>query len=125
MATDIRILILEDNPNDAELMQFELKRAGLSFSSEVVETREAYENALTTFKPDIILSDNSLPSFDAITAFEIKQNKSPNTPFIIVSGTKDENADELIKNGIDAFTLKDEIFTLAPVITQTLKRAEG
>ena len=81
---NIKILILEDDLTDADLLDRELMRSGMCFISEVVNNREGYMNALKNFNPDIILSDYSLPAFDAVTAFRIKQNKSPNIPFIIV-----------------------------------------
>ena len=125
MSDKIKILILEDNQNDAELIQRELKKSGLSFSSEIVQTRETYENALDRFKPDIILSDYSLPSFDGVSAFHIKQKKYSDIPFIIVSGTLgEEKAVELIKNGVTDYALKDKLFTLAPKITRALKDAD-
>ena len=108
----IKILILEDNQNDAELLVRELKKSGLDFSFEHIQTRDAFEYALVNFKPDIILSDYSLPSFDGITAFYIKQKKSPDIPFIIVSGTiGEENAVELIKHGVTDYVLKDKLFS--------------
>ncbi len=67
--TNPKILILEDDQTDADLLLRELKRSGLTFTSEVVQTREAYEYALQNFNPDIILSDYALPSFDAVTRF--------------------------------------------------------
>lgn len=122
MSNKIKILILEDNQNDAELLQRELKKSGLSFSSEIVQTRETFENALDRFKPDIILSDYSLPSFDGVSAFHIKQKKYSDIPFIIVSGTLgEEKAVELIKNGVTDYTLKNKLFSLAPKITRALK----
>ncbi|HEY5371940.1 MAG TPA: response regulator, partial [Hanamia sp.] len=86
MIPKLRILILEDNQNDADLLNRELNKSGLSFTSETVQTREKFEHALEHFAPDLIISDYSLPSFDAVTAFDIKQNKCPHIPFIIVSG---------------------------------------
>ena len=125
MSDKIKILILEDNQNDAELMQRELKKSGLSFSSEIVQTRETYENALDRFKPDIILSDYSLPSFDGVAAFHIKQKKYSDIPFIIVSGTiGEQNAVELIKNGVTDYVLKDKLFALTTKITRALKEEE-
>lgn len=67
MNDKIKILILEDNQSDDVFLQHALKKSGLGFSSEIVQTREAFENALDSFKPDIILSDYSLPSFDGVT----------------------------------------------------------
>ena len=125
MATNLKILILEDNQSDADLIDRELKKSGFSFTSEIVQTREEYENALQNFNPDIILSDYSLPAFDAVSAFHIKQNECPHIPFIIVSGViGEENAVELIKNGITDYTLKDKLFTLSPKINRALKDAE-
>ena len=122
----IKILILEDNQNDAELLVRELKKSGLDFSFEHIQTRDAFEYALVNFKPDIILSDYSLPSFDGITAFYIKQKKSPDIPFIIVSGTiGEENAVELIKHGVTDYVLKDKLFSLPQKIIRALKDAKA
>lgn len=124
MSDKIKILILEDNLNDAELIQRELKKSEFSFSSEIVQTQHEFITALDNFKPDIILSDYSLPSFDGVTAFHIKQKKYPDTPFIIVSGTiGEENAVELIKKGVTDYALKNKLFSLAPKITRALKDA--
>jgi len=125
MASKLRILILEDNLNDADLLNRELKKSGLSFTSEIVQTRKEYEFALQHFNPDLILSDYSLPSFDAVTAFRIKQNKFPLIPFIIVSGIiGEENAVELIKNGVTDYTPKDKLFSLSSKINRALKDSE-
>ncbi len=125
MTSNLKILVLEDNQNDADLLHRELKKSGLSFTSKIVQAREEYEIALEKFGPDIILSDYSLPAFDAVTAFRIKQYKSPYIPFIIVSGIiGDENAVELIKNGVTDYTPKDKLFTLSQKISRALKDAE-
>lgn len=60
----IRILLLEDSPDDAELVQYELKQAGLHFTATVVETEEDYKDSLSEFAPDLILSDYDLPTYD-------------------------------------------------------------
>jgi PAS domain S-box-containing protein len=125
MTSNLKILILEDNESDADLLLRELKKSGLAFTSEIVQTRETYENALQHFNPDIILSDFSLPAFDAVTAFHIKQNKLPHIPFIIVSGIiGEENAVELIKLGVTDYAPKDKLFTIGPKITRALKESE-
>ena len=125
MKANLKILILEDNQSDADLLHRELKRSGMNFISEIVQTREEFENALQNFSPDIILSDYSLPSFDADTAFHIKQIRSPHIPFIIVSGIiGEEKAVELIKNGVTDFTPKDKLFTLSQKIIRALKESE-
>ncbi len=125
MSAAIKILVLEDNPNDADLLDRELKKSGLNFISEIVKTQEEFENVLESFIPDIILSDYSLPAFDAATAFRIKQNKNPDIPFIIVSGIiGDENAVELIKEGVTDYAPKNKLFTLSQKISRALKEAE-
>jgi len=122
----LKILILEDNQSDADLLQLELKKSGLIFTSEIVQARQEFEYALQNFNPDIILSDYSLPAFDAVTAFHIKQKISPLIPFIIVSGViGEENAVELIKNGVTDYTPKDKLFTLSTKISRALKDAEA
>ncbi len=125
MVSNLRILIVEDNQNDADLLLRELKKSGLSFTSQIVQVREEYENALEIFAPDIIISDYSLPAFDAVSAFRIKQINYPNTPFIIVSGIiGEENAVELIKNGVTDYAPKDKLFTLSQKISRALKDSE-
>lgn len=124
MNDNLKILILEDNQYDADLLQRELKKSGFRFISEIVQTRESYESALNSFKPDIILSDYSLPSFDGLTAFHIKQKKSPDIPFIIVSGTiGEENAVELLKQGATDYVFKD-LSRLGLAIRRALEEVE-
>jgi signal transduction histidine kinase len=94
------------------------------FTAEVLQTREAFEEILQHTVPDLILSDYSLPTFDALSAFNIKQEICPEVPFIIVSGTiGEENAVELIKNGVTDYALKDKLFTLPIKISRALTNA--
>ena len=80
MEKSIRILILEDVPLDVELMEAELKREDIVFVSRRVEKEEEYRRELTEFQPDVILADHSLPQFDGISAMNIAQIISPQTP---------------------------------------------
>jgi PAS domain S-box-containing protein len=124
MDTLINILILEHDPNDIGLLQYELKKSGLNYTTEIVQSKEAYEQALCSINPDIILSDFSLPSFDGLSAFRIRENISPQTPFIIVSGTiGEENAVELIKMGVTDYALKEKLYQITPKIRRALKEA--
>jgi len=126
MESNCKVLIIEDNKSDIDLLQRELKKNQFNYISEIVETRESYVNALDTFHPDIILSDYSLPSFDGVSAFNIKQNKSPETPFIIVSGTiGEERSVELIRDGVTDYALKDKLFALMPKIYRRWLRGMG
>jgi signal transduction histidine kinase len=120
-----RILIVEHEPDDIEFLQYQLKKGELHYLSEVVQERESYEQALRDFKPHIVLSDYVLPDFDGATAFYIKQEISPDTPFIIVSGTiGEENAVELIKAGVTDYVLKDKLFTVVTKMSRALKESK-
>jgi signal transduction histidine kinase len=122
--TTTRVLILEHEPDDIALLVYELKKGNFSYVSEIVETRDTFIQALQHFKPEIVLSDYSLPSFDGVSAYQIKQEISPDIPFIIVSGTiGEENAVELIKKGVTDYVLKDKLFTIIPKIKRALKEA--
>ncbi|WP_411273176.1 ATP-binding protein [Daejeonella sp.] len=125
MSNILNILIVEDNRFDADLINRELKKSDLNFNSQIVQAPSEFESALDAFKPDIILSDYSLPSFDGATAFRIKQSKYPYIPFIIVSGViGEENAVELIKSGVTDFVSKDKLFTLVQKIHRALKETK-
>jgi two-component system, NarL family, sensor histidine kinase UhpB len=120
----IKLLILEHDENDLELLLYELKKGALDFVPKIVETKDQFRAALTEFAPDIILSDYSLPGFDGVSAFHIKQEISPEVPFIIVSGTiGEENAVELIKNGVTDYAIKDKLFTVIPKIKRAIKES--
>ena len=121
MSGVLKILIVEDNEFDADLILRELNKSNLDFTSQIVKTSEAFESSLTTFKPEIVLSDYSLPTFNGVTAFNIKQRICPFIPFIIVSGViGDENAVSLIKSGVTDFVSKDKLFMLTQKITRAL-----
>src|SRR3954469_12559581 len=120
----INLLILEHDENDLELLLYELKKGELDFDPKIVGNKEQFTHALTNFCPDVILSDYSLPGFDGIAAFHLKQQLCPDVPFIIVSGTiGEENAVELIKNGVTDYSIKDKLFTVIPKIKRALKEA--
>jgi len=122
MTAELKILLLEDNQSDADLIVRELRKSGLNYITKIVQTRLEFEKALQDFNPDLILADYSLPSFDGVAAFNIKQKICPDVPFIIVSGTiGEENAVELIKNGVNDYSLKDKLFTLTAKIKRALK----
>lgn len=125
MDNKLRILILEDFPADVELIEYELKKAKIAFVSKQVETRKAYTEELKNFKPDIILADYSLPSFDGFSALKIAQNKCPEVPFIFISGTVGEDiAIEALKKGATDYVLKDRLSRFAPCVRRALLETE-
>src|ERR1019366_213204 len=81
--------------------------------------------ALKSFIPDIILCDYNFPLFDGLTAFKIREEIAPDTPFIFVAGTiGEEKSIELIKNGVTDYALKDKLFTLIIKVNRALKESK-
>ena len=100
MERAIRILMLEDNPMDAELNEEELRKHSIPFFSKRVDTKEGFLRELTAFEPDLILADYTLPSYDGLSALIATREQCPEAPFILVSGTiGEERAVETIKRG--------------------------
>ena len=125
MDKKLRILFLEDVPSDAELIARELRKAKLAFSSERVETKEAFVREIEKFKPHLILADYSLPTFDGLSALAIAQEKCPDVPFIFVSGSiGEEFAIETLKKGATDYVLKDRLSPLVPTVRRALDEAE-
>jgi signal transduction histidine kinase len=122
---DIKVLLLEDNTADADLIVRHLTKSGLSFNYKIVESKKVFEESLDTFCPDIILSDYSLPAFDAVSAFKIIKERDLKIPFILLSGTiGEENAVMLIKEGVTDYVSKNNFSSLLQKITRALKEAE-
>jgi PAS domain S-box-containing protein len=117
----IRILTVEDNPLDAELVERELRRAKLDFAAHRVETEEDFRAALESSDPDIILADYNLPRFDGISALKIAHARVPETPFIFVSGSiGEERAVQALREGATDYILKDRLSRLPAAVTRAL-----
>ena len=113
----LRILHLEDNPIDAELIKAQLQRHGISCSVTRVATRAAYQAALEQTAVDLILSDSNLPAFDGLSALKMAAEKCSGTPFIFVSGdTSHEAATESLVRGADDFVPKGDLSRLLAVV---------
>ena len=116
-AKSIKILVLEDIDFDAELEIRELLKAGIAPDARVVKTREDFIRELDQFKPDIVISDYSLPEFDGRAAVEIVRQKNPYIPVILVTGVlSDDDAVKLFKSGITDYVLKDRLARLGPAV---------
>ncbi len=123
MINKIKILHLEDMPTDAELVGMELNRSKLQFERRVVDNKIDYIRAIDEYKPDIILSDHSLPSFNSIEAFEILKKSDLNVPFILITATiSEEFAVEIMKNGAADYVLKDRMQRLPNAIVNALEK---
>ena len=122
MTEKLKVLILEDVPTDAELVERELRKAKLGFSSKRVETREDFIKALQDFASDIILSDYKLPQFDGMAALELKKELAPNIPFIIVTGSmNEETAVDCMKAGAEDYVIKGHLARLGPAVKGALE----
>jgi len=120
----LHLLILEDNPDDAELAVKELKREGFTVKWKRVETEKAFRKALAE-KPDLIFVDYSLPSNDGMAVLQIRQETMPEIPLIMVSGTTSENvAVECMKSGATDFVFKGDLSRLGIIVKRALKEAE-
>ncbi|QHN07330.1 sensor histidine kinase [Methanothermobacter sp. THM-2] len=120
-----RILILEDVPLDVELMEREIRRSGIDFISETVEGEEDFVRALHEFKPDVILADHSLPSFDGLSALAIAHKLCPDVPFIFVSGKiGEEFAVKALKSGATDYVLKSNFSKVPVAIRRALREVE-
>ncbi len=125
MGEYLKILILEDVPFDAELINRELTKSGMKFSSRRVEEEMEYLNELEEYKPDVILADHSLPHFDGISALEIAKNKCPYVPFIFVSGKMGEDfAIEALKCGATDYVLKGSLSKIVHAVNRALEEVE-
>ncbi|MDO8811627.1 MAG: EAL domain-containing protein [Gallionella sp.] len=123
--TELRILLLEDEPADAELVERTLRKTGLSFIAKRVDTREAFVQALDEFKPDIVLADYKLPSFDGGSAVKIARQQYPDIPVVIVTGAVgEETAVELLRLGAKDYILKDRLARLGDAVRRVLSEEE-
>jgi PAS domain S-box-containing protein len=122
MPQPVRVLILEDNPNDAELVVGELQRAGFEPDWRRVDTEKDYlANLNGGF--DVILSDYAMPEFDGMRALELLKQRGLGIPFIMVSGAMGEDtAVQAMRNGAADYLLKDRIGRLGPAVERVLEQ---
>ncbi len=126
MENELKVLIVEDVPTDAEIAARQLKRAGIECISRRVETAEAFVRQLEEFKPQVILSDFSLPHFDGMEALAIANQSYSHIPFIFVSGSiGEEHAIRALKNGATDYVLKNNLIRLPAAVEKALQEAEG
>ncbi len=120
----VRVLMVEDNDNDAVLINRELARLTPEPAVQHVRTRPAFAAALEGFAPDVILSDHNIPGFSGWEALELAQRARPDVPFILVTGSLDEEtAVRYLKGGAADYILKDRLVRLGPAVLEALGRA--
>src|SRR5712671_6023286 len=125
MTEPLRILVAEDSETDAELVQRELKRGGLDFQSRRVQTEPDFRRELDEFRPDLVISDFSMPQFSGPKALAIARESRADIPFIFISGTIGENvAVDMMKAGADDYVMKNNLARLVPALKRELREAE-
>ncbi|MEP7277111.1 MAG: PAS domain S-box protein [Bacteroidota bacterium] len=122
----MKILLLEDSPADAEIIKRFLLKEKMQCEFRLVTDRKSFLEALDEFSPRVILSDNSMPQFNASEALKITRLRSQYIPFIMVTGTvSEEFAASIIKQGADDYILKDRMSRLPAAIETALKQREA
>lgn len=125
MAKPLRVLIVEDSEDDAELLLNQLRRGGYSPSFERVETAAGMRAALTNQQWDIVISDHAMPQFSSLAALAVLKESGLDLPFIIVSGEIGEDvAVEVMRSGAHDYVMKGKLARLVPAIERELQEAK-
>ncbi|MEW6059709.1 MAG: PAS domain S-box protein [Actinomycetota bacterium] len=125
-ADDLRVLLVEGDPHEAELFEQELHRAGFHPIVERVEDEGTFRRALGEFAPDVILADDSLPTFSSIQALQTANEERPDVPFLLVSRNPgDEQAAETSEHvpGPTDLVRRDRLEEIGPAVRRALGRA--
>jgi PAS domain S-box-containing protein len=121
----LRILLLEDDPSDAELIRATLEADQIVCDVNVVKTRAEFLTGLESQQIDLVLADYKLPSFDGLSALKLSLSIRPDLPFIFVSGTfGEESAIEALKIGATDYVLKTRLSKLVPAVRRALREKE-
>jgi signal transduction histidine kinase len=118
----LRVLIFEDQPADAELSLHSLHAAGLAAEADIAMNLESLDRQLREQTYDVILADYGMPDATGMDAFAVTQQRAPNTPFLLVTGSLgDEKAVECLKQGVSDYVLKDHIVRLPTAVQRALQ----
>lgn len=122
----LRILILEDNPDDAELIRRELHRVSVAFVDRCVQSKDDFLRQMREFSPEVILADYTLPDFNGIAALVLAKAYSPDAPFIFVTGSmNEETAVDCLKSGAADYVIKEHLIKLGPAIEHALQTRDA
>jgi two-component system cell cycle sensor histidine kinase/response regulator CckA len=122
----MRILFVEDREDDVLLIERELKRGGYELESRRVDTADEMRAALAANEYDLIISDYSMPQFDAMRALDVLQQSGLDLPFLVLSGTiSEEIAVDALKRGAHDFIPKGNLKRLVPAVGRELREAES
>lgn len=123
MSTELKLLLLEDDAADAELILRFLRKSGLDPDATIASDEAEFSAAIENDVFDAILADNSLPQFSSIDALKRLQEEKTNSAFILVTGTvSEEFAVEIIRQGADDYILKNNLTRLPSAITQAIEK---
>jgi len=121
----IRVLHLEDNPRDAELIHDGLEVAGVGCDIVLVNNRDSFEAALIRESFDLIITDYNLQGYDGMSALRRAQEQQPDAPVILISGSLgEEEAVKCLHTGATDYLLKDHLERLAPAVRRAIDEAE-
>lgn len=119
----LRILLIEDNPADAELIQYELRRAEIHLEIRCVASKREFVKELRDHPPDAIISDYSMPQFDALDALRAAREHRAGAPFILVTGSQSEEvAVQCIQKGADDYILKSSLKRLPSALIACVQK---
>ncbi|MCE1198965.1 MAG: PAS domain S-box protein [Marinilabiliales bacterium] len=119
----LKILMVEDSAQDAELIRHQMRKSGIMHEARVTEEADAFKLALAEFQPELILSDFSLPHFSGKDALLLRQELAPDIPFILITGSiNEETAVEMMKLGSDDYILKENLTKLGVAIRQVIEK---
>lgn len=120
----LSVLLVEDAPADAALIERELQRGGFELHTDHATSLDEFVRALTNHPPDVILSDHGLPAFDGFAALAVARQRCPETPFIFVIGAMpEETAIKAIEKGATSYVLKSRLKELLSVVRRALALA--
>lgn len=123
MGKSLSVLIVDDCEDDAVLLSAALQEGGFSVTDHCVEDPLQLQEAVSGRTWDIVLCDNNMPEFDALSALDIVYRHIPDTPFIVVSGDmSEEDASKLMKLGASDFISKHNLSRLVPAVERELRR---
>lgn len=120
---NIKILIAEDVPTDAELVKREINKSFFKVTYKVVETRSDFTKAVIHFQPDLVITDYRMPTFDGMSALKIVIDLSPFTPVIVVTGSLNEEiAVNCLKSGAVDYVLKESLKRIGQAVLNALEQ---
>lgn len=122
----VKILFAEDMPTDAEMARRVIKKEGIDFIYKLVDTEPEFRKELHEFNPDIVVSDYSMPAFDGMTALKITRQRSLFLPFIVLTGSmNEETAVACMKAGANDYVLKEQITRLPFAVAEAMAKSNA